>query len=441
MGLFENCVERATALAAACGWLAFGSGGTEAAVGVAIGLAGLTTLVSNTVRRHGPESQRALRAIRRQVEGDLRAQADAERWDIGGDLKAADDAMERALAGCFLDRQALAASARSHLGFPGAATELIMVKLAEREPDYFGAEASEHSRDFAQKVIHTALEAAISNEQYFRELEPQLIMAMLHGIGKVELQLETIKTIVTDTQAITNKLQSGHETFISASEAYLRESHKRITKTQDLLLMKRIHSDIAANIFEQRHKLAAAIVEMATHYKLVHHPEEFYDAPWDALDHIAAFVCDFKRSEIGNITDVVDIINTANIGPEVTYHTFLMIQGIHYGSSHMWELIKEIYKNIDLKTSLAYQWEWESSQKIHWLWHQHRYYEAMKNKLSKSIVDGTIKATPIQRAVLSAIASPSEEYRDILEEYHNLLSQIEPPPWSLPDRAAEVSGD
>ncbi len=48
MAYFENCVERATALAATCGWLAFG-GGAEAAVGVAVGGAGLAALVSDAV--------------------------------------------------------------------------------------------------------------------------------------------------------------------------------------------------------------------------------------------------------------------------------------------------------------------------------------------------------------------------------------------------------
>lgn len=53
MPFIEDCIERATALAATCGWLAIG-GGAEAAVGLAIGGASLATIVSAGVRRHGP---------------------------------------------------------------------------------------------------------------------------------------------------------------------------------------------------------------------------------------------------------------------------------------------------------------------------------------------------------------------------------------------------
>ncbi|MEM6676258.1 MAG: hypothetical protein AAF675_00140 [Pseudomonadota bacterium] len=189
MAFFENCVERATALAATCGWLAFG-GGAEAAVGVAIGGAGLAAVVSDAVRRHGPESEAALKSIRKRIAADLAAHAKVERWDTRADLEAADASMERALAGCFLDRKALAASARSPEGFPGSATKLILARLAEREPATFGQEGPLAARDFADLVVRTALEAAIENESYFKNLEPHLLMVTLRGLGIVEERID-----------------------------------------------------------------------------------------------------------------------------------------------------------------------------------------------------------------------------------------------------------
>jgi hypothetical protein len=188
MALFENCVERATALAATCGWLAFG-GGAEAAVGVAIGAAGLSAVVSDAVRKHGPESQVALRRIRKNIAADLRQQARIEKWELDPSLINADAAMERALVGCFLDRKALAASAMSPKGFPGAATELILQKLADREPQVFGAAGDEAAVRYAEIVIRTALEASVSNERYFRELHPSLLLELLKGVGTLELQV------------------------------------------------------------------------------------------------------------------------------------------------------------------------------------------------------------------------------------------------------------
>jgi hypothetical protein len=196
MAFIEDCIERSVALAATCGWLAFG-GGAEAIAGVAIGGAGLAALVSNSVRRHGPESEAALKSIRKRILKDLHAHATAERWDNRADLEAADAAMERALTGCFLDRQALAASARHKEGFPMEATRLILKILAEREPGTFGPSGSQAARDYAGLVIRTALDAAIENEQYFKNLQPHLLMETLRGIGSVEEKVDAVHADVT----------------------------------------------------------------------------------------------------------------------------------------------------------------------------------------------------------------------------------------------------
>lgn len=205
LAFFENCVERATALAATCGWLAFG-GGAEAAVGVAIGGAGLAAVVSDAVRRHGPESEAALKSIRKRIAADLAAHAKVERWDTRADLEAADASMERALAGCFLDRKALAASARSPEGFPGSATKLILARLAEREPATFGQDAPLAARDFVDLVVRTALEAAIENENYFKNLQPHLLMETLRGLGTVEEKVDTGFRKVHETTGETHEL-------------------------------------------------------------------------------------------------------------------------------------------------------------------------------------------------------------------------------------------
>lgn len=196
MAFFEDCVERSVALAATCGWLAFG-GGAAAVSGVAISSGGLAALVSNSVRQHGPESKAALKSLRKRILRDLRAHAAAERWDNRADIEAADAAMERALIGCFLNRKELAASARQKDGFPTEGAQLILEKLAEREPDTFGPYGPQVARDYARLVIRTALESALEDEQYFRNLQPHLLIETLRGIGSVEEKVDAVHAGVT----------------------------------------------------------------------------------------------------------------------------------------------------------------------------------------------------------------------------------------------------
>src|SRR5690606_32120582 len=109
MAFLEDCIERSTALAAACASLAFG-GGLDPITGVVVGAVGIAGITLGRIRRHGAESNFALTSIRRRVSNDLAEYSRKEGWDNSAELKAADDAMARALTGCFLDRRALAAS-------------------------------------------------------------------------------------------------------------------------------------------------------------------------------------------------------------------------------------------------------------------------------------------------------------------------------------------
>jgi ankyrin repeat protein len=191
LAFLEDCIDRSTAIAAACGWMAFG-GGIEATVGLVVGAAGLATAVAGIARRHGAESERALAAIRRRVAADLSRAAQSDSWETSAEIEIADEALARALSGCFLDRAALAASARHPDGFPEAATRIVLAALARREPLAFGADAAPVARRYAETVIRAALRAAVENEAYFKALEPHLLFEMLEGIGTVERQLADI---------------------------------------------------------------------------------------------------------------------------------------------------------------------------------------------------------------------------------------------------------
>lgn len=226
MALFEACVERASALAATCGWLALG-GGTEAAVGLVIGGGSLVAAVSASVRKHGPESESALRVIRKRIALDLASYAQAENWETRSEIAAADAAMDRALSGCFLDRQALAGSTRSSDGFPVAAGKIILGKLGEREPEIFGPDGPKVARDYAEVVIQTALKAAIDNEDYFKGLHPHLLMETLRGLGSIE---EKVDAMHVDIRKILDLVKEDHSP--SALATKLDEGRFEITANE-----------------------------------------------------------------------------------------------------------------------------------------------------------------------------------------------------------------
>lgn len=122
---------------AGCGlrWLVLARGGREAVVGITVGAAGIAAELSGALRPRGPESEAALRAIRRRIRSDMAAHAAVEGPDAEADLAAADAAMERALRGCFLDRASLAASERSREGFDLRATRGAVAQLQDRMQD------------------------------------------------------------------------------------------------------------------------------------------------------------------------------------------------------------------------------------------------------------------------------------------------------------------
>lgn len=202
MAFYENCAERVAGIGLGCLWLVGAGGGAEAGVATTVAVVGLAALVSDQVRKHGPESAKALKAIRRKIADDLETHGAAEGWERRADIHAADQALARALPSCFLERAALAASAVSTERFPVAATGLILDQLAKADV-LFGPNGPPAAREFAELVIKTALRAAIENKEYFSNLQPHLLMEMLHAQG---LALKEISAIPDASARATVKL-------------------------------------------------------------------------------------------------------------------------------------------------------------------------------------------------------------------------------------------
>lgn len=200
-----QCLEKIAAVAGGC-VVAAGTGGIEAgtAVGAAMGAAGIVAFFGERSSRHGPESSAHLLNIRRSV---LEEMGDFPEWS-GVDRETVehwDWSLGQALPACMLDRRLLAESIVDRHGFPIAATNIVLEQLI-RADDQFRLSPA---KDFASRVISSALTAAYEDRTYFETLSPYLWAAIGKKIDdikftgeKVSNDVEVLKTNIAELIAI-----------------------------------------------------------------------------------------------------------------------------------------------------------------------------------------------------------------------------------------------
>lgn len=194
MAFLESCSEKAAALAGGLVWLTVGGDQAEPMVMAAVASAGLAAVVGGAMQRPGPESARRLRKIQSHVRASI---ADWQRREgvSEADLAAAEAALDRSLAACFVDRQRLAASAVSEDGFPHRATALVLEDLALREPIFAEPGEGSIARRFATEVVVAALKAAVEDEAYFRKLQPLLLLEIARALGPLQPMRQLVAEI------------------------------------------------------------------------------------------------------------------------------------------------------------------------------------------------------------------------------------------------------
>lgn len=176
----------------------------------------------------------------------------------------------------------------------------------------------------------------------------------------------------------------------------------KLLQKQSYLIVRQIRSEIHQEISEQLQLLTGNIVGFAATHGLVHHPDELFNAPWDALIHTAGFICDFGTAAKNDDQTALQLVRGANIRPGVKYDAFVKLQGITAPAIRLWEAIKPIWDQIDGDRDLAQdQAKWESSVRIYWLWKQYPVYVALQKKLEDGIVSGRVKAEGVQREIVA----------------------------------------
>ncbi len=178
------------------------------AVEATVGAAGLIGFILGRARKFGPECHRVRGRIQAEIRKNyenLISGSDGS-FDAQAELAAADDALKETLGQCIIDRKALAASAVSPAGFPDQAVLVVLKSLGEARPDLFGPEQRETlAYRLARDVIHAGIEAAVSDADYYRQLEPILMYEMAAALGsirdstaRIELLLDKLSSDMFD---------------------------------------------------------------------------------------------------------------------------------------------------------------------------------------------------------------------------------------------------
>lgn len=207
--------------------------------------------------------------------------------------------------------------------------------------------------------------------------------------------------------------------------AFLEPSTQdKLLQKQSYLIIRQIRTEIHEELAEQSRILSENIVAFADAYGLVHHPEELCSAPWNALIHIAGFICDFGAAAKHDDAAALELVRKAKIRSRVKYDVLIKLQGITVPSIRIWEAIRPIWEQIGDDRSLAQdQAKWESSTRVHWLWKQYPIYDALQNRLVDGVRSGKIKATAIQQSVISTLDPAPDGYRNLEQHPWQIIQQ------------------
>jgi tetratricopeptide (TPR) repeat protein len=200
MSFLETGLEKVAAVCVGSAAMALGAPPTGA-MEASVAAAALIGFFLGGSQKFGPECKRVREHLQSEIlesYGHLISGSDGNH-SVQSDLIAAHEALNEGLERCVIDRGALAASAVTREGFPDRAAIIIMAGLGEAYPDLFSADLSGTlPYRFAQDVVRAGIKAAVEDENYYRQLEPQLMFQMANVLGIVREDVVEIKKTVQD---------------------------------------------------------------------------------------------------------------------------------------------------------------------------------------------------------------------------------------------------
>lgn len=172
----------------------FGSAPTGL-IEASVGVAGMIAFVLGKASKFGPECHRVRSAVQADVYkhyANLMSGSDGDE-DARTSLEAANRALDSALSKCVIDRARLVKAALSPAGFASQATAAVMESLGEIRPELFMLSQRETvAYRFAAEVIAAGFAGALSNQNYYREIEPELMLGLAKSIGTIDEKVDLV---------------------------------------------------------------------------------------------------------------------------------------------------------------------------------------------------------------------------------------------------------
>ncbi len=241
MGFFDTGLEKAAAMCLGAAAVTFGAPAAGITEAVVAGTA-LVGFVLGRKQKFGPENARIRAAMQKEVLANYKqfVSGGDGNHSAHGDLEAANDVLMQALESCVINRTALAEAAVSPEGFPGKAVSVIMEKLGDVHPEFFGTgKNGTLPYRFAEDVVRAGFEAAILNAEYYRALEPALMFEMANALGMVRADVADIKLTVQDIRdrfpevAALQKQLNATESDLIALLTMIQQQHVRRENLDD----------------------------------------------------------------------------------------------------------------------------------------------------------------------------------------------------------------
>jgi len=222
VGFYENGMERLAAVCVGTVSVTFGAL-PQGALEVGVGAAGLAGFILGKSARFGPECARVRSRIQKRVFANYNSFIEAEGLDAGArDLFAAHQALLDTLGDCIIDRATLAKSAFEPNGFPVAAVRAIMRELGAKNPEFFSeGKTSTLTYRYAADVVKAGIEAAVENADYYRSLEPVLMMEMANKLGQINQGVREIKQELFEIRELYHRELEQAKDSSHATEAEL----------------------------------------------------------------------------------------------------------------------------------------------------------------------------------------------------------------------------
>ncbi|MCB4771522.1 tetratricopeptide repeat protein [Ancylobacter sp. Lp-2] len=246
MGFLKTGLEKVAAVCVGAAALAFGTP-PAGAMEVGIGTAALIGFVLDRREKFGPECRRVRERLQRDLlasYGELIAGSDGDAT-VRTELRAADAALDEALEHCVIDRAALAAAAVSREGFADRAAIVIMARLGEAHPELFGPERRDTlSYRFAGDVVRAGIATAAEDADYYRRLEPLLMLEFGRALGAV-------REDVAETRRTVEQIRDDYRRELALAKDKLHATEADLVSLLTFILQRRVSRETVPDALEQ----------------------------------------------------------------------------------------------------------------------------------------------------------------------------------------------